>query len=131
MKARQILSLLNCCVSYEKWTKPSLNPIRTTSPIRPVVLDLRTNWPREWYGPIILKTSTYGVKHDCGIWLFVLVTLSPIEVGALSAQFNQLCDLVPLFMQFPGACPEAGKTVSMDIILIIHLPHNHEFTYLL
>ena len=36
-----------------------------------------------------------GVEHDCGSWFFVLVTLSPTDVGALSAQFTQLYSPVP------------------------------------
>ena len=30
------------------------------------------------------------IEHDCGSWLFDVVTLSPTEVGALSAHFTQL-----------------------------------------
>ena len=74
---------------------PSVSPIRTIFPIRCGAGSVN-GLAGEWYGPIILGNGLNGVEHDCGSWFFVLVTLSPTEVGALSAQLTQLYDLVPL-----------------------------------
>ena len=72
---------------------PSVSPIRTIFPIKCGAGSVNgLAWRMVWS----YHSQDYGlnvVEHVRRSWFFVLVTLSPTDVGALSAQ---LCDLAPL-----------------------------------
>ena len=74
---------------------PSLSPIRTIFPFRCGAGSLNgVAWRMVW-SYHSQDSSLIGVERVRGSWFFVLVTLSPTDVGALSAQFTQLYSPVP------------------------------------
>ena len=58
--------------------------------------------PALWSCSSVIWTSVRGVENECCSWFFVLVTLSPTVVGALSAQLTQLNGPFPPSALFRG-----------------------------
>ena len=82
-------SQIRFCWLVLKWLTPdTFKPVVAGSlsvAVHPVgKLHLSSSW-----------ASVKGAEQECGNWFFVLFTLSPTDVGALSAQFAQICGLVP------------------------------------
>ena len=81
---------------------PSLSPIRTIFPIKCGAGSLNgLAWRMVW-SYHSQDNGLNGVKHVRGSWFFVLVTLSPTVVGALSAQLTQLNGPFPPSAVFRG-----------------------------
>ena len=69
---------------------PILSPIRTIFPIKCGAGSVNVLAWRMVWSYHSQDNGLNGVEHVCGSWFFVLDTLSPTVVGALSAQITQL-----------------------------------------